>query len=94
MPLNESANSLFAWLIVAIQLGGLLSATAARRSMGSSAEAWCQRLFFAALAAVGVTAMLTLLVWPGAVLASGATLAVMVLAVVWDFGTGAVNKAK
>ncbi|HUY89744.1 MAG TPA: hypothetical protein VMV10_13490 [Pirellulales bacterium] len=80
----EPASLIFGLAI--IQGIGLASACLARIGEGSIRQTSCQRLFLGCLALVGVSTMLAMLVGPGACVASGATLAVMVLTATWDFG--------
>lgn len=72
--------------LAVIQAAGLLSACAARLGEGSVRQACCQWLFFGCLSLVGLATMVALAVGPEACLASGTTLAVMVLTATWDFG--------
>ena len=69
-----------------IQALGLASACLARIGEGSIRQTSCQRLFLGCMALVGVSTMFSMFVGPGACVASGATLAVMVLTATWDFG--------
>ncbi len=81
---NEDA--LILGVLGGIQVLGLLSAAVARLSEGSRRQASSQRFFLGCLGLVGGTTMLCLGLWPGCWLASGSTLAVMVLGVTCDFG--------
>ena len=82
-------TSFWAWFLGLIPIAGLLSAWLARLSEGSSRQAWCQRLFVACLAIVGLLTMAFVALGARYWLASGATLSVMILAAVWDFSTHA-----
>jgi hypothetical protein len=82
-------TSFFAWLLGFIQIAGLLSAWLARLSEGSRRQAWCQRLFVACLALVGLTTMLVVALGARHWVASGATLSAMILAAIWDFSAHA-----
>ena len=82
MAYPEASNIVF--LFGVIQAAGLTSAWLARLSEGSSHQAPCHWLFFGLLAAVGGTVMVSIALGTGWLVA-GATLAVMVLAAIWDF---------
>jgi hypothetical protein len=70
-----------------IQVFGLVSATIARLGEGSGCQTLCQRVFLACLGLVGVaTAVSVGLLAPGAWVACGATLSLMVLMATCDFG--------
>ena len=70
-----------------IQVFGLISATIARLGEGSGCQTLCQRVFLASLALVGAaTALSVTLLMPGAWVACGATLSLMVLMATCDFG--------
>ncbi len=73
------------WFLAGVQVIGLLSAWLARLSEGSCNQVWCQRLFVACLAIMGMTTMAFVAVGTRQWLASGTTMSVMVLAAVWDF---------
>lgn len=72
-------------LYLLVLAAGLLSGLAARVSEGSRHQTACQVAFLVCLSAVGGTTILCLGGDPGAWLASGATLSVMVLTVTCDF---------
>jgi Flp pilus assembly protein TadB len=74
------------WVVVSIQFAGLFSAWLARQTVGGRAERPCQRLFLACLALVGVTSVVAMGISAASWLFSAATLALMVIAAVWDFG--------
>ncbi len=77
-------SSLALWCLVGIHIGGLCSAVLARATQGTRLESPSHRLFFLAMAVVGV-AMMGSLPWSrGCCLALGTTLSLMVLTVVWD----------
>jgi hypothetical protein len=78
-------TSFLAWLLGLIQITGLASAWLARLSEGSPREAICQGLFVGCLAVVGALTMIFVALGIHHWLASGATLAVMLLAAIWDF---------
>ncbi len=82
MAYLEASN--FVFLFSFVQIAGLASAWLARLSEGSGRQSPCQWLFFGLLAAVGVTTMASIALDTGW-LTSGATLAAMVLAAIWDF---------
>jgi hypothetical protein len=73
------------WLLVVAQLLGVLSASLARLSEGSSCQAASQYAFFGILPLVGVATAVALAVGPGCWLACSTTLAFMVLTVTCDF---------
>ena len=79
------------WVILGVQVLGLVSAAMARVSVGSRTEPYCQRLFIASLVLVGVATISALGLGPGHWLALGTTLAVMVLTVTWDFRASGVR---
>jgi hypothetical protein len=74
------------YVLAVIQVIGLASACLARMGEGSIRQASSQRLFLGCLAMVGAGTMIALAIGPGACVASGATMAVMVLTATWDFG--------
>jgi hypothetical protein len=75
----------FTWVIVVVQVLGLLSAGLARFSEGSRGQVACQWLFFACLILVGLTTMAALGFGPGHWILLGATFSTMVLSVTCDF---------
>jgi hypothetical protein len=87
VPLAVQFNvpSLF-WVIVAMQTLGLLSAWLARYSVGSRSERSCQWLFFSCLTLVGCSTVVAMSVSAASWLFCAGTLALMVIAVVYDFG--------
>jgi hypothetical protein len=74
------------YVLAGVQVVGLASACLARMSEGSIRQASAQRIFLGCLALVGAATMTAMLIGPGASVLSGATMAVMVLTAVWDFG--------
>ena len=78
-------TSFLVWTLGLIQMAGLASAWLARMSEGSRSQASCQWLFLVFLAVMGLTTMATVALGPRYWLASGTTLAVMVLGAIWDF---------
>ena len=83
--MNETHLEWAIYGLAIIQTAGLLSACLARLGEGSTRQAGCQWLFFGCLSLVGLATMVALAVGPGACLASGTTLTVMVLTATWDF---------
>jgi len=71
--------------VVVVQIVGLLSAWAARRSQGSRYEGICCVAFYLCLMLVALTAMVSFGVGPGGTLACGATLSIMVVATIGEF---------
>jgi hypothetical protein len=79
-------HSLILLVLVSVQVLGLLSATLARLTEGSSYQGSSHRLFLGCLALVGLTTMGALiLVGSGGWLTSGTTFSLMVLAATCDF---------
>jgi hypothetical protein len=76
------------WLLLAVQLVGVLSACVARLSEGSPCQGTSQRMFFGALMLVGGATVVALAVSPGCWLACATSLAVMVLTVTCDLRGG------
>ena len=74
------------YALAVVQVVGLASACLARMGEGSIRQTSCQRLFFGCLAMVGAATMIAMAIGPGACVASGAMMAVMVLTATWDFG--------
>jgi hypothetical protein len=73
---------------VAVQFVGIASACVARCCVGTRQETLGQRLFLLAMLLIGVATMVALAVWPGCWLACSATLAFMLLMVVYNFRDG------
>jgi hypothetical protein len=67
-----------------IQIMGVVAAVLARLSERSTLQPWCHAMFFASLILMGLGTAASLTVGPGMTLASGATLAVMAVAAVWE----------
>ena len=74
------------WIVVAVQVAGLLSAWLARKSVGGRRQRPCQWLFLSCLTLVGMTSVVSMGISPTSWLFSAGTLALMVLGAVWDFG--------
>ena len=72
------------WILLAVEAIGLASASLVRLSAGSRGHSSCQWLFFACLALVGLGSAVAMLISSVCWLLSAATLALMILAVVWD----------
>ncbi len=81
--------SLIVWFLGFIQMFALVSAWLARLNEGSRNQASWHGLFLALLAVMGLVTMATVPLGPPYWLPSGATLAIMVLAAIWDFGPAA-----
>ena len=84
-PMNGLDSPAVLWLLIAVQLLGVLSACVARLSEGSSRQAISQGAFFGTLSLMGPATMVALAVGPGCWLACSTSLAVMVLMVTCDF---------
>jgi hypothetical protein len=74
------------WLLLAVELLGLVSAVMARTCEGSRREAWYQRLFLLVMGMVGVATIISLGFGPDCWLAAGATFSLMVVIATIDFG--------
>ena len=72
------------WILLAVEAIGLTSASLVRLSAGCRSHQSCQWLFFACLALVGCGSVVAMVVSPMCWLLSGGTLAMMIVAVVWD----------
>jgi hypothetical protein len=83
--MNGFENLLVTGLILA-QTAGLLSALAARLSVGSRCQCSTQWLFLGCLALVGAATMVSLNFGPGCWVTSGTTFSLMVLTTTCDFG--------
>lgn len=77
-------TSFLLWTLGFVQIAGLFSAWLARFSEGSRSQASFHGLFFACLALVGLITMVAVAFSFRYWLVSGATLAVMILAAIWD----------
>ncbi len=75
------------WIVVAVQVAGLLSAWLARRSAGGPGQRPCQWLFLSCLTLVGLTSVVSMGISATSWLFSAATLALMIIGAVWDVGT-------
>jgi hypothetical protein len=73
------------WSVVTVQMVGLLSAWAVRRSEGSRHQSTCNVFFCFCLVLVALTAMVSFSVGPGGTLTCGTTLSIMVVAVIGEF---------
>ncbi len=76
------------WWYAVVQGIGLGSAWFARLHVGSRRQSAMQWLFLLLMALVGATTLAAALTSPAGCLVCGTTLAVMVLAAVWDFDKG------
>lgn len=72
------------WILLAIEVMGLTSASLVRLSAGCRTHQSCQWLFFACLSLVGCSSVVAMVISPISWLLSAATLAMMIVAVVWD----------
>jgi hypothetical protein len=73
------------WSMVTVQIVGLISAWAVRRSEGSRHQSICCTIFYFCLVLVALTAMASFSVGPGGTLACSATLSIMVVASIGEF---------
>ena len=71
-------------LLYGIQILGVATAVLARLSERSALQSWCHGLFLASLILMGIATVASLTLGPAMTLASGATLAVMTVAAVWE----------
>lgn len=67
-----------------LQIMGVATAVLARMSERSAFQSWCQGLFFVSLILMGIATVASLALGPAMTLASGATMAVMAVAAVWE----------
>ena len=81
------------WLLAGIQSLGVASAFMVRLGKGSRGESSFHGLFFACLGLVGLATMLSLAAEANSWLPCSATLALMILVAVWDFGPTAVDSS-
>jgi hypothetical protein len=72
------------WILLAIELIGLTSASLVRLSAGRRSHQSCQWLFLACLALVGCGSAVAMMISPICWLLSAATLAMMIVGAVWD----------
>ena len=74
------------WIVMGFEVLGLLSTWLARRSVGARGQRPCQWLYALCLIMVGASTVVAMTIGPACWLSSTATLAIMILAVVWDSG--------
>jgi hypothetical protein len=74
------------WVVLTIQLSGIVSACLARFSEGCACQRFCQGLFFLCLALVAASAVVTLRLEPDCWLTSGGILAAMVVTATFQLG--------
>lgn len=72
------------WMVAVVQAIGVATACLTRLSEGSLGERACQRVFLGSLSLMGLATLGSLVLGPGACVASGITLAVTVLTATWD----------
>ena len=72
------------WILLAVEAVGLTSASLVRLSAGCRSHQSCQWLFLACLFLVGCGSVVAMLISPICWLVSAVTLAMMIVAVVWD----------
>ncbi|REK15576.1 MAG: hypothetical protein DWQ37_09295 [Planctomycetota bacterium] len=89
LPIVDLEAYLAVLLLCPILGAGLFSTLLVRTSEGSNWRAWYQWQFFACLAIVGLLTMVSVALGAEHWLAFATTLAVMILAAVWDFGSHA-----
>jgi hypothetical protein len=77
-------SSVGVWLLAPIAAVGLVAVVFARLSERSAFQPWCHAAFLVSLVLVGVATVVSVAFGPAATLASGSTLAVMAVAVVWE----------
>ncbi|REK18704.1 MAG: hypothetical protein DWQ37_03995 [Planctomycetota bacterium] len=77
--------SIWAWSLGIVQFAGLISAWLTRLGEDSTRQAWCRAVFVGCLAVIGLATMFFVALGTHSWLAPGVTLAVMILAAVWDF---------
>ncbi len=86
--LSEVPFFLPPWWLALIQPLGLVSAWLARVQVGSRRQAHFEWAFFVLLAAVGFTTLAAAVTCPDTCVMTGTTLALMLMAVIWDFDKG------
>lgn len=87
--MTPSHAELTVWYLVSVLIVGQASAWSARVSEGSRLQTLFQRLFFACLALVGASTMISLWWGPCCCVLSGASLAGMAVVATWDLrGSG------
>ncbi|HEV3005509.1 MAG TPA: hypothetical protein VGX78_13680 [Pirellulales bacterium] len=79
-------SGLLIYGLVAVQAIGLAAACLTRIGERSARQASYHRIFWGCLSLAGLATFISMLVGPGTCLASGATLALMLLTATWDFG--------
>ena len=72
------------WILLAVEAIGLTSASLVRLSAGCRGHQPCQWLFFGCLSLVGCGSVVAMVISPVCWLLSAVTLAMMIVAVVWD----------
>jgi len=81
------------WILAVVQAVGLLSTWLARSSVGCRGQRPCQWLFLSCLLLVGLGTVLAMAISAAHWLFSAGTLALMILAAVWDFGVQSSTEA-
>ncbi|HTU27040.1 MAG TPA: hypothetical protein VMF30_16655 [Pirellulales bacterium] len=71
------------WILLAVEVAGLMSASLVRLTHGCRSHSSCQWLFFACLSLVGCGSVVAMVISPICWLLSGGTLAMMIVSVVW-----------
>jgi len=85
MPMSGLENPVLAYGLCVALVVGLVSACAARMSVGSRCQSVCQTTFLCCLLGVGLLTMAAAGLAPGFWLVSGATFSLMVLTATCDF---------
>lgn len=85
--MTPSHAELTVWYLAVVLVVSQASAWAARLSEGSRLQTLAQRLFFACLALVGASTMISLWWGPGCCVLSGFSLAGMAVVATWDLGS-------
>lgn len=86
LPLFNEHPAAFTCVLVIIQIAGLMSACAVRRSEESRYRVTYECVFVGAMIVVGILTILTVTLGPGRWLAPGATLSIMAVVALLDFG--------
>lgn len=86
--LSEIPFFLPPWWLALIQPLGLASAWLARVQVGSRRQAHFEWVFLTLLGLVGFTTLAAAVTCPDTCVMTGTTLAIMLLAVIWDFDKG------
>jgi hypothetical protein len=84
VPLSAFDPRVVFWILLAVEAVGLTSASLVRMSAGCRGHQPCQWLFFACLSLVGCCSVVAMVISPICWLLSAATLAMMIVSVVWD----------